>query len=161
MYNTALNFYLIYFHLKDFSLNNFKNEIIGLFNYNLQSTDSYIYNFYLKSTYYIHLFSPNGVVKCRLSFELLSIDDKEGIIEGIYTHLIPYFINYKEELANSLDKVTIEEEKEESSYMGIYISSTKENNINPKDLLLQREVYLRNIKKMHLDLVSPISLVKK
>lgn len=148
MYNTALNFYLVYFHLLDFNLKNFKEEIISLFK---NDDPKYKYNFHLNTTYYMHLFLPNGDIINTLPFILFSINDKEDVLEDLYRNLLPTIDKHFSYL--EYDDVTC--------YMGLYISSVKENKLSPKSLFLQREMYLENIKKMHGDLSFPLSLVKK
>lgn len=149
MYNTSLNFYLTYFYLADFSLLNFKEEVFSLFKNDLQSTD--LYNFHLKTTYYMHLFLPSGEIISKLPFELLTTDDKEDLLEDYYLHFLPHIDNYYKNI----------EVNGETFYMGLYISSILEDKLDPKALLLEKEVYFNNIEKMRMDLLLPISLIKK
>lgn len=148
MYNTALNFYLVYFHLFDFNLKNFKEEVISPFR---NDDPKYKYNFQLNTAYYMHLFLPNGDIINTLPFLLLSVNDKEDILEDLYRNLLPILDKYFSYL----------EYNDVTNYMGLYISSVKENKLNPKTLFLQREIYLENVKKMNRDLSFPVSLVKK
>lgn len=87
MYNTTLNFYLMYFHLNDFNLKNFKEEVISLFK---NDDSTYKYNFQVKSIYYMHLFLPSGEIIVTLPFKLLIIEDKENLLEDLYKDLFPY-----------------------------------------------------------------------
>lgn len=151
MYNTSLNSCVLYFYLADFTFPSFKKEVISLFKNDLQSTDLYKYNFFLKTTYYMHLFLPNGEIINKLPFELKTIDDKENLLKDYYKNLLSYIdIYYKNKAV-----------KKRTSYIGLYISSRPEDNLNPQFLILERERYLSNIKKMHMDLLPAISLVKK
>lgn len=133
MYN-KLNFYLMYFHINDFNLNNFRDEIISLFKNN---DPIYNYDFQVNNTYYIHIFTPSGEVISKLTFELLSINDEEDIIEDFYFNLFPDLDVY-------LKGLEVLEPIEYPNYIGLYISLYSEDKLNPEDLLSNKDNCLSN-----------------
>ncbi len=146
MCNTKLSFYIMYFHINNINLFNFKNEIISLYeNKNL------LYNFHTNYLYYIHLFEPSGIIICNSPFNLLSLNDKEDIIEDYYNKLISYIDVYLRNLKDF----------EYPSYIGLYISLYRENKINPSNLIEQKQICINNINKMNLHLLFPMPLLKK
>jgi|SRR5277367_722347 len=142
MYNTKLSFYLLYFHLGDFDFITFKGEVLSLFN------DKYsLYNFHTDVKYYIHLFEPsNGKIIGKVPFILYSLVDHEDLLEDYYNEILPYMDVYFSSF----------EDFEYPPYIGLYISSKKEDKINPKSLFEEKEICLNNIRKMDLDLLLPI-----
>jgi hypothetical protein len=124
----------MYFHINDFNLRNFREEIVSLF----QNDDPiYNYDFQVYSIYYIHLFLPSGEIISRLPFRLFSLKDNEDIIEDIYLSLLPDVDIY-------LTGLEVIEYIEYSSYIGLYISKHPEEAIKPKDLIEYKDKYLSN-----------------
>jgi len=152
MYN-KLNFYLMYFHVNDFNLKNFKDEIINLFKNN---NPIFSYDFIPKYTYYIHIFTPSGEVIAKLAFELLSIEDKEDLIEDFYLDLLPDLDIY-------LRGLEVLEPIEYPSYIGLYISLLSEDKIYPNNLMLKKDNCLSNglisFKKEYIDSIKRRPLI--
>lgn len=71
----------MYFHVNDINLGNFKKEVVSVFKNN---DPIYKYDFQINSTYYLHLFHPNGLIIKKLPFKLLSVEDNEDIIEDLF-----------------------------------------------------------------------------
>ena len=124
----------MYFHLNDFNLKNFRDEIISLFRDN---NPLFNYDFMLKNTYYIYIFAPSGEVIGKLAFELLSTDDKEDLIEDFYLDLVPDLDIY-------LKGLEVLEPIEYPNYIGLYISLFSEDKLNSKDLILKKDNCLSN-----------------
>lgn len=142
----------MYFHLYDFNLKNFRDEIISLYK---NDDPLYIYDFQTNSTYHLHLFLPSGEVISKLPFKLLSAEDKEDLLESIYLDLLPDMDVY-------LRGLEVLEYFEYPSYIGLYISSMPEDRIKPKDLVEHKDKYLNNnlmlYKKEYINNTRKISL---
>jgi hypothetical protein len=142
----------MYFHLHDFNLKNFKDEIISLFKNN---DPLYKYDFQLNSVYYIHLFLPSGEIIGNLPFKLLSIDDNEDLIEDFYLDLLPDMDIY-------LRGLEVLEDIEYPYYIGLYINIKPEDKINPEDLLQYKDKCLsdehRFFKKEYINRITKIPL---
>jgi hypothetical protein len=154
MYN-KLKFYFTYVHVNDLNLAFFKKEIINIF----RNDDSlYNYNFKLNNLYYIHLFLPSGKIIGKLPFKLLSLEDKEDIIEDIYIYLYPFINDYLRNVQYGnlymnlapynylflLDLFYLSQYFkfiEFPSYIGLYISTQEEYEINTKDLSSTKNFY--------------------
>src|ERR1700739_3773572 len=108
MYDTQLSFYLMYFRLEDFILNNFKNEILMLFN-----NEDPLYYFNISNNYNIYLFDIKHKILCKLPFKLHSLNDQEDIIEDSYNLIIDVLNNYLSSYSGS----------EYPLYIGLYIST--------------------------------------
>ena len=142
----------MYFHLADFNLFTFKEEILSLFR---NDDPLYKYDFQLNSLYYIHLFLPDGEIIGNLPFKLLSLNDKEDIIEDFYLDLLPHMGVY-------LKGQEVLEDIEYPYYIGLYINIKPEDKINPKDLLVCKDKHLsdKNIfyKKEYVNKITKIPL---
>jgi hypothetical protein len=136
----------MYFHVGDFSLSTFKEEIISLFN-----NKDPLYNFHTDVKYYIHLFEgSNGKIIDKVPFILYSVVDHEDLIEDYYNELLPKMDTYYSSFKDI----------EYPPYIGLYISLKNEDILNPNYLLEQKEICLNNIQKMNSDLLFPISWTK-
>jgi hypothetical protein len=154
MYN-KLKFYFTYTHVNDLNLAFFKKEITSPFKNN---DPLYNYDFQLNYVYYIHLFLPSGKIIGKLPFKLLSLEDKEDVIEDIYIHLYPFIDKYLKSVQYGDLYMNLAPYKpifllelfylshyfkftEFPSYIGLYISLQEEYNINTKDLTSNRDLY--------------------
>jgi hypothetical protein len=154
MYN-KLKFYFTYAHVNDFNLTFFKREIISLFK---KDDPLYIYDFQLNHVYYIHLFLPSGKIIGKLPFKLLSLEDKEDVIEDIYLYLYPFIDEYLKSVQYGdlymnlapykfiflLDLFYIPQYfqfTEFPSYVGLYISLQEECKIDTKNLSWSKNFY--------------------
>jgi len=84
-------FYLKYFHIRNFDLTFFKEEILLIFG---NKHPLYRCNFHVNTVYIIHLFLPNGRIIGKVPFKLLSVKDDEDLIEDIYFDLYVYLDKY-------------------------------------------------------------------
>ena len=124
----------MYFHINDFNLRNFREEII----YSFRNDDPiYNYGFQVNSIYYMHLFLLSGEIISRLPFKLFSVEDNEDLIEDIYFSLLPDVDIY-------LTGLEVLENIEYPNYIGLYISKRPEEVINPKDIVEYKDKYLSN-----------------
>jgi hypothetical protein len=132
MFKNTLKFYMVYFHINDFNLINFREEIISIYKNN---DPIYDYDFQVNSLYYLHLFQPNGLIIGRLPIKLLSVKDYEDVIEDLFLDLLPYIDKY-------LKRLETQEFPEFPSYIGMYVSALPEDTINPKELVLIKDKQL-------------------
>jgi hypothetical protein len=130
--------------LQDLTFIGFKREILLIFK-------NPLYEFNLNNLYYIHLFEPDGTIIGKLPFRLFSLNDDEDCIEDYYNKLVIFMSKY---LDRKKDLIST------GSYVGLYISTISENEINTKHLYFQKENCLNNIRKMHIDFILPIYLDK-
>lgn len=72
----------LFFDLYTFNLENFRINLISLFN------DNSVYDFQLGVIYYIYLFDSNSkTIGIQIPFKLLSLDDKDKLIEKLYNEI--------------------------------------------------------------------------
>jgi len=124
----------MYFHVNDINLGNFKKEVVSVFKNN---DPIYKYDFQINSTYYLHLFHPNGLIIKKLPFKLLSVEDNEDIIEDLFWDLFPYIDKHLKNLEE-------QQFPEFPSYLGIYINVLPEYKINPKELASIKDNHLND-----------------
>ena|SRR5271154_746054 len=154
MYN-KLKSYFTYAHVKDLNLTFFKREIISLFKNDEPLSN---YDFQLNHVYYIHLFLPSGKIIGKLPFKLLSLEDKEGVIENISIYLYPFIDEYLKSVQYGdlymnlapykfiflLDLFYIPQHfqfTEFPPYIGLYISLQEECEIDTKNLSWSKNFY--------------------
>lgn len=128
-------------------MSEFRDDILALYN------DNAFYDFELGVTYYLHGFDDCGRVFTRISFRLVSLDDKEEILGDCFDSFLNDINKYLKK--NSYDNTA------NRMLVGIYISTYSVNTVEHKILKNLLKDKLNTLHKIRNDLLLPISLITK
>lgn len=150
-------YYSYYFPLRKFDLFNFKKEVLKLFYpiNNLEDSRIHLYHscFTLgeNSLYYAYLLDINGDIICRIPFKLLSLDDKEDLIEDVFNLLSFNLCEYLGELKGIINP----------DYVGLYISNIPEEFLYYEDIFDVKDLCLLYTQRIEMKLLLTRLLSEK
>lgn len=147
MYDTQLNFYFMLYHLDDFTIKNYRDEILILFN-----NEDPLYYFIINIKYNIYMCLTNGIILYKLPFILHSLNDKDDVINDGYNSLKLSLDTYLSKLCNDNYPLMI----------GIFISSDNiyelYDKLDIKAIKSHMGKCINNISKMKSNLLMPIDI---